>query len=73
MIEVIIIGGGIGGSAAALRAAHNGQKAIWLLGSKATKKRSRSQWVANLDNIVGFHEGVIKDQVLKTLKKAGKI
>ncbi len=72
MKDLIIIGGGIGGSAAALRAAQNGQKAIWLLGSKATKKRSRSQWVANLDNIVGFHEGVIKDQVLKTLKKAGK-
>lgn len=69
MIDVIIIGGGIGGSAAALRAAQNGMQAIWFLGSKVTRKHSRSQWVKNLDNVVGIHEGLIKDQVLKTLKK----
>lgn len=69
MNDIIIIGGGIGGSAAALRAAQNGMQAIWFLGSKFTRKRSRSQWVKNLDNIVGFHEGIIKDQIIKTLKK----
>jgi len=68
--DSIIIGGGIGGSAAALRSGQNGQKSLWLLGSKTTRKRSRSQWVKNLDNMVGFHEDIIKDQVLDTLKRA---
>ncbi|MFQ6607399.1 MAG: NAD(P)/FAD-dependent oxidoreductase [Fidelibacterota bacterium] len=71
MKDVIIIGGGIGGSAAALRAAQNGMKAVWILGSKFTRKRSRSQWVVNLDNIIGFHEDIIKDQVQKTLRNGG--
>lgn len=69
--EVIIVGGGIGGSAAALRAAQNNLNTLWLLGDRRTRKRSRSQWVYNLDNIVGFHEDVIKDQVLKTLRRRG--
>ena len=67
--HTIIIGGGIGGSAAALRAAQNGMSAIWFTGNKSTRKRSRSQWVMNLDNMVGFHEDIIKNQVLKTLEK----
>jgi len=67
--EVIIVGGGIGGSAVALRAAQNNLNTLWLLGNKRTRKRSRSQWVYNLDNIVGFHEDVIKEQVLKTLRR----
>ena len=67
--NTIIVGGGIGGSAAALRAAQNGQKALWLLGNKQTRTRSRSQWVMNLDNIIGYHEDIIKSQVLKTLKR----
>ncbi len=69
MYDIIIIGGGIGGSATALRAAQNGLNTLWLLGSNKTRKRSRSQWVMNLDNIVGFHEDVIKNQAIKTLKK----
>ena len=69
MFDSIIIGGGIGGSASALRAAQNGMKTLWVLGSKKSRKRSRSQWVMNLDNIVGFHEDIIKTQVIKTLKK----
>ncbi len=72
MIDIVIIGGGIGGSASALRSAQNGLTALWILGSKTTRKQSRSQWVMNLDNIVGFHEDVIKDQVIKTLKKHGQ-
>ncbi len=68
--DLIIIGGGIAGSAAALRSAQNGQKAVWFLGSKHTRIRSRSQWVLNLDNIIGFHEDIIKSQILKTLVKA---
>lgn len=67
--EIIIIGGGIGGSASALRASQNGMHTLWILGSKKNRKRSRSQWVMNLDNIVGFHEDIIKSQAIKALKK----
>ena len=69
MVDVVIIGGGIGGAAAALRAAQNGMNAFWFLGYKKTRKQSRSQWVVNLDNIVGFHEDIIKNQTIKTLQK----
>lgn len=69
MYNVIIIGGGIGGAASALRAGQNGMKTLWILGSKITRKRSRSEWVMNLDNIVGFHENVIKNQVINSPKK----
>ena len=70
--DSIVIGGGIGGAASAFRAAQNGQQSLWLLGDKKTRKQSRSQWVMNLDNIIGFHEDVIKKQVIKTLQKAGE-
>jgi thioredoxin reductase (NADPH) len=69
MFNVLIVGGGIGGSAAALRAAQNQMKTLWILGDKQTRKQSRSQWVKNLDNIVGFHEDVLKNQIVKTLVK----
>jgi len=69
--HVIIIGGGIGGSAAALRAAQNGLNTIWILGTRSTKKRSRSQWVNNIDNMIGFHEDVIKNQAIKILERKG--
>jgi len=67
--DLIIIGGGIGGAASAFRAAQNGMAVAWVLGNKETRARSRSQWVYNLDNMIGFHEGVIKNQVLRTLKR----
>ncbi|MEK0338246.1 MAG: hypothetical protein QQN41_12510, partial [Nitrosopumilus sp.] len=70
--DSIVIGGGIGGAASAFRAAQYGQRCLWLLGDKKTRKQSRSQWVMNLDNIIGFHEDVIKKQVIKTLQKAGE-
>ena len=58
----------IGGAASALRAGQNGMETLWILGANKTRKRSRSQWVMNLDNIVGFHEDVIKSQIIKSLK-----
>lgn len=68
--DIMVIGGGIGGSAAALRAAQNNLTTLFITGSKASKKRSRSQWVVNIDNMIGFHEGIIKDQVLASLRRA---
>ncbi|MEE9464412.1 MAG: FAD-dependent oxidoreductase, partial [Candidatus Neomarinimicrobiota bacterium] len=69
--DVIVIGGGIGGWATALRAVQNGMQTLLFTGSKLSRKRSRSQWVANIDNMIGFHQGVIKDQAIATLRKGG--
>ena len=69
--DVIIIGGGIAGCAAALRAAQNNMQTLLLTGSKVSAKRSRSQWVMNIDNMIGMHEDVVKTQVINTLSKAG--
>lgn len=66
--DLIIIGGGIAGSAAALRAAQNHLKVAWVLGDKTTAKRSRGLWVANIDNMVGIHDGIVKEKLLKALK-----
>ncbi|MCH8837813.1 MAG: NAD(P)/FAD-dependent oxidoreductase [Candidatus Marinimicrobia bacterium] len=69
--DAAIIGGGIGGCAAALRAVQNNMTVLLFTGSKESRKRSRSQWVYNIDNMIGFHEGVIKDQVLNDLRRGG--
>ncbi len=69
--DVIIIGGGIGGAASALRAAQNNLNTLWVLGSKQTRRRSRSQWVVNVDNMIGYHEDVVKKPILKQLIKNG--
>lgn len=69
MKHVAVIGGGIAGSATALRAAQNGLDTVWFLGDKRTRKRSRSQWVANIDNMIGLHDDIVKNQVLAVLRK----
>ena len=69
--DAAIIGGGIGGCAAALRAVQNNMTVLLFTGSKESRKRSRSQWVYNIDNMIGFHEGVIKDQVVNDLRRGG--
>lgn len=70
--DIIIVGGGIGGCATALRAVQYNMSTLFIVGTKTTRKRSRSQWVLNVDNMIGLHEGIIKEQVLKTLDKAGE-
>ncbi len=67
--DVMIIGGGIAGSAAALRAAQNGMSVLWFLGTATDAIRSRGQWVADIDNVSGFNEGIIKKQILRTLRR----
>ena len=69
--DIIIIGGGIGGCAAALRSAQDGMELLLITGSKASRKRSRSAWVHNIDNMIGLNDGVITDQVRTSLGKAG--
>ena len=66
--EVLIVGGGIAGSAAALRAAQYLHRTLWIRGSKLDAKRSRSQWVYNIDNMIGVHDGIVRKKVRKLLR-----
>jgi len=66
--DLIIVGGGIGGSAAALRAVQYNLNVCWFYGDKQTSKSSRSKWIFNIDNMLGFHEGILKSELLKTFK-----
>jgi len=52
--DLIIVGGGIGGSASALRAVQYNLNVCWFYGDKQTSKASRSKWIYNIDNMVGF-------------------
>lgn len=65
--DLIVIGGGIGGSAAALRAAQYSLRVAWIRGDADTARRSRAQWVVNIDNMIGVHPGVIVPKILKLL------
>jgi thioredoxin reductase (NADPH) len=65
--QVIVVGGGIGGSAAALRAAQYHLRTAWIRGSRATAKASRGQYVYNVDNMIGLHDGMVRQKVLELL------
>jgi len=66
--QVIVVGGGIAGSAAALRAAQYMHRTLWIRGSKLDAKRSRAQWVYNIDNMIGVHDGIVRKKVRKLLR-----
>lgn len=66
--DCIVIGGGIGGAAAALRAAQYHLKTAWVRGTRKTAKASRGKYVMNIDNMIGVHPGVMLGQVNKVLK-----
>ncbi len=59
--ELIIVGGGIAGAAAALRAAQYHLRTTWIVGDRKTRKRSRSEYVFNIDNMIGIHPGLVLD------------
>ena len=63
-----IVGGGIAGCAAALRACQYNIPCYWIRGSKSDWKRSRAKWVYNIDNMIGIHPNI----VLNKLKSAFK-
>lgn len=76
--ELIIIGGGIAGAAAALRAAQNHLPSFWVLGDTATRKASRSAYVRNIDNMIGVHPDIVRSAVVDLLEEefpeaAGKV
>ncbi len=65
--DLIVVGGGIGGSAAALRAAQYNLKQVWILGDRSTAKASRGKYVYNIDNMLGIHPGLLLPKILKLL------
>jgi|GEM_PF-231213 len=66
--DVIIVGGGIGGAAAALRAGQYGLKVTWVLGDSASARASRGKYVHEVDNMIGLHPGVMLGKLRKLLK-----
>jgi len=66
--EVLVVGGGIGGSAAALRSAQYNLSTAWVRGTKKTAKASRGQYVFNIDNMIGVHPDLMLEKVKATLK-----
>lgn len=67
--EIAIIGGGVAGAAAALRAAQYSVPGVWITGDGQTAKRSRAQWVYNIDNMLGIHPDIVLGQLRKTWRK----
>ena len=67
--KLIVVGGGIGGAAAALRAAQYHMRTLWSLGDKNTCKASRSYYVKNIDNMIGVHPDIVLEKVARLLEK----
>jgi thioredoxin reductase (NADPH) len=65
--QVIVVGGGIGGSAAALRAAQHGLTVAWIRGDAGTARASRARYVFNVDNMIGVSGGIVLRKVLELL------
>lgn len=65
--ELAVIGGGVAGAAAALRAGQYAIATVWLTGDAATARRSRAQWVVNIDNMLGIHDGIVRKKIAREL------
>lgn len=65
--QVIVVGGGIGGSAAALRAAQHGLTVAWIRGDAGTARASRARYVFNVDNMIGVSGGIVQRKALEQL------
>jgi thioredoxin reductase (NADPH) len=66
--QIVVIGGGIGGGAAALRAAQHMIRAAWIRGDQTTAKASRAKYVYNVDNMIGVHGGLVRRKALELLE-----
>jgi thioredoxin reductase len=62
--QIVIVGGGIGGAATALRAAQHALHLCWVRGDASTARASRSKYVVNVDNMIGVHAGIGKKKFL---------
>lgn len=58
--RLIVIGGGIGGAAASLRAAQYDLPTVWYLGDRETHRASRAAYVVNIDNMIGIHPAIVQ-------------
>lgn len=67
IFEVLVVGGGIGGSAAALRSAQYNLSTLWVRGTKQTAKASRGEYVYNIDNMIGVHPDLMLEKVREVL------
>jgi thioredoxin reductase len=65
---LIVVGGGIGGAASALRAAQYHLPTVWILGDRETSRASRAAYVANIDNMIGVHPGIVQDKAAGILR-----
>lgn len=65
--QVIVVGGGIGGSAAALRAAQHGLTVAWVRGDAGTARGSRAHYVFNVDNMIGVSGAIVQRKALQLL------
>ena len=67
VFDVIVVGGGVAGAASALRAGQYHLDTLWLRGDRETAKRSRAEYVYNIDNMIGLHPDLVRDKVLGLL------
>ena len=68
--ELVVVGGGIGGAAAVLRAAQYELPTVWILGSARTRKASRAAYVRNIDNMLGIHPDIVRKLLLAEVEAA---
>lgn len=66
--QLVVIGGGVGGAAAALRAAQYDLRTIWILGDRATHRASRAAYVMNIDNMIGIHPAIVQGKAAEILR-----
>ena len=66
--HLIVVGGGVGGAAAALRAAQYDLSTGWILGDRDTHKTSRAAYVMNIDNMIGIHPAIVQGKSAELLR-----
>lgn len=52
--EIAVVGGGAAGTMAALRAVLNGRRVVFYTGDVDARRRSRAQWVSDVQNVPGM-------------------
>jgi len=67
--DLLVVGGGIGGAATALRAAQYGIRATWVMGNRKTRRASRSAYVLNVDNMIGVHPGCVTGALIDIVRR----
>src|SRR2546423_13268945 len=68
VFPLAVVGGGIGGGAAGLRAAQNLLKTGGIRGDRATARASRVKYVYNVDNMIGIHPRIVRSKILPLLE-----